>query len=63
VTGAGKKRDKIKKAIREAKLAMKEAADYVVELKKEQVRVQKSLEKAELNLARLKAKLDAAKGE
>jgi alpha/beta superfamily hydrolase len=63
VTGAGKKRDKIKKAIREAKLAMKETADYVVEIKKEQVRAQKSLEKAELNLARLKAKLDAVKGE
>jgi hypothetical protein len=63
VARAGEKRDKIKKAIREAKLAMKETADYVVEIKKEQVRAQKSLEKAELNLARLKAKLDAVKGE
>jgi hypothetical protein len=54
------KRDGIKKAIRETKLAMKDSAKYMVVLKKEQVKVQRSLERAERNLAGLKARLGAA---
>jgi hypothetical protein len=61
--GAKAKRETLKKSIREAKLAMKEAAQYVAALNKEHVKAQRSLEKAERNLARLKAKLDAAKSE
>lgn len=56
------KRDGIKEAIHEVKLAIKGDATYIAVLKKEQVKTQKSLEKAERSLVRLKAKLDAAKG-
>jgi hypothetical protein len=55
------KRDGLKKAIRETKLSMKDSAKYMVVLRKEQVKVQRSLERAERNLARLKARLDGAR--
>jgi hypothetical protein len=51
------KEAKVKEAIYEAKLAVKEAAQYVVALKREQVKAQRSLEKAQRHLARLQERL------
>ena len=48
---------KIKKAIYEAKLAVKEAAQYVAALNRELVKAQRSLEKAQRHLARLQERL------
>jgi hypothetical protein len=51
---------KTKEEIRKAKESTKELAQYVTVLKKEQIKVQKLLLKAQSHLARLMAKLDAA---